>query len=848
LVLVGIGLVLVPQLWAQAARPADSAALEVLQQKCVACHGAAAMSDLDLRQRDSVLRGGKRGAAVVPGDPEASLLYQVVRGDGELKMPQGQPPLALEQIEALRVWIEQGARWRDDFEKAPEASWWAFRSPTRPAAPAVSLAPADEGGKVSNPIDAFVAAKLREKGLRPAPPADRRTLIRRAYFDLHGLPPSPEQVEEFVNDAAPDAWEKLVDRLLDSPRYGERWGRHWLDVVRYADTGGFETDIYFPNAWRYRDYVIQSFNDDKPYDRFVREQIAGEELWPDDVELRGGYEIPDEKLEHLEARIGTGLYTVGPVYHEAALDGEQLRYEWMTDAVDTTGEAFLGVTLGCARCHDHKFDPLSQRDYHRMMAVFAGSEIGETPVVSKMNVFGFGSGYPRLLQVEEYKAAVRRIDEKARNRVVEKIRERFSADVLAAYDKPANERTAEQTELAARLELAFTEAGLRENAAGKTADVPYTPEENEERERLIHELGKAALGARFEYPAATVLQHSAVVYPVHMTERGDFRRKGEAVTPGVPAVFGGGVQLDAGEPREGAFVPQRRKALALWLTAPDHPLTARVMVNRIWQHHFGRGIVATPNDFGRQGEPPTHPELLDWLAVEFMERGWSVKQMHRLILGSEAYRRSSEFVGDNKDIDAENRYLWRMNRRRVEAETLRDFVLAVSGSLNLAMGGRPVVPPLSAEEQLGMWAPEQWPVALDPQQHNRRSVYLYVKRSFPYPMFTTFDMPDTSVSCARRDVTTVAPQALALLNSEFMFEQAGLLAGRLRSEKTAGPREWIGRLWMLAVGREPSAVETEKALSLFASQAGADPEKEQVSALTKLCLLALNMNEFLYVE
>ena len=790
----------------------------ILAAECLRCHGEAAASGLDLRTRESALRGGSRGPAIVPGRPEESLLYRVLAGireqGRELRMPMGKAALDEAGAAQIEVWIRNGAAWT---ERPLEQSgqWWAFRPP-------VAVEP---GGGKPNPIDGFIAAKLRERGLEPAPEAGPRTLVRRVWFDLHGLPPPPEAVEAFQADPSREAYAGLIDDLLDSPRYGERWGRYWLDVVRYADTGGFETDIYFPNAWRYRDYVIKSFNDDKPYDRFVREQIAGDEIWPDDIELRGGYRIPQEKLEHLEARIGTGMYTIGPVYHEAALDGRRLRYEWLVDAVDTTGEAFLGLTLGCARCHDHKFDPITQRDYHRMMAVFAGSEPKEIPVVHKMSQFGFYSGYPRLLKVEEYKAAVKRIDAAARRRLAEQVEAGFSAEVLAAYRLPRGKRSAEQREQAAEVEAALTEAGLKENAAGRAARLEYTPQERDDRERLLYELGKAALAARYRIDSAAVLGHAEAPYPVHMTSRGDYRAVGERVVAGFPAVFTGGrEQAAAREPASGPFVPQRRKALAEWLASAEHPLTARVMVNRVWQGHFGSGLVATANDFGRQAEPPTHPALLDWLAVRFVEDGWSVKKLHRRIMLSEAYRRSSRPVAANAAVDPQNKLLWRMNRRRLDAETLRDSVLAAAGKLNLKMGGRPVVPPLSEDELEGIWSREQWPVSLDPAEHNRRSVYLYVKRSFPYPMFTTFDAPDTSVSCARRSVTTVAPQALTLLNGGFAREQAEALAARAETPL---------RLWKLALGRGPSPRESERTADLA-------PEH--------LALLLLNLNEFLYID
>jgi hypothetical protein len=796
-----------------------------------------------------MLRGGKRGPAIVPGNADRSLLYQFVNGTGELKMPPGKV-LAASDLESVRAWINAGASWEERAIPLTQSSWWAFQKLKHPTVPTPPARPGKEGW-VRNPIDAFILSKLEGKKLIPAPPADRRTLIRRAYFDLHGLPPSPEEVEKFVNDAAPDSYAKLIDHLLDSPRYGERWGRHWLDVVRYADTGGSETDIYFPNAWRYRDYVIKSFNDDKPFDRFVQEQIAGDELWPDNLDLAGSFDVPPEKLTHLEARIGTGLYTVGPVYHEAALNGEQLRYEWLTDAVDTTGEAFLGLTMGCARCHDHKFDPLSQRDYFGMMAIFAGSEEKEIPVVPRFDIFSFKSGYPELLRMEDYQSAIQRLEKKTRERAINGVKARFPREVSEAYAVPEDKRSTEQKQLAMKLEEALTLEGPRQNAVGKMLDPPYTSEEKAERERLVHELGKAALKASTGYPTATVLGHSDVVPDVYVAIRGELRHRGEKVAPGLPSVFLG---RDVDERTRSASTSQRRKALALWLTQPDHPLTSRVMTNRIWQWHFGRGIVGTPNDFGRQGEPPSHPELLDWLALEFVKRGWSIKSMHRLIMLSNAYQMSSQFDGSNEQTDAQNRYLWRMNRRRLEAEALRDSILSVAGNLNLKMGGRPVMPPLSQEERSALWSSDQWPVSLDPEEHNRRSVYLYVKRSFPYPMFATFDMPDTSVSCPRREATTVAPQALAMLNSDFMMVQAQQLAVRLQKECGEVPERWINTGWQVAFGRLPSQSEKEKALQFLSkrskdNEAATTAESSQPSkslGLVELCLVLFNMNEFMY--
>ena len=801
----------------------DEAARAILDKNCGGCHGAAQMSGLDLRQRESAVKGGAHGAAIVPGKPASSLLYQAVLQEGTLKMPPGKKRLEAGDLETLRSWIERGAQWTTG-QTAVVTPWWSLQKLQRPKTPQIAGA--------TSPIDAFILTKLRSEKLKAVPLADRRTLIRRATYDLHGLPPTPSEVEEFVNDSAPDAYEKLIDRLLKSQSYGERWGRHWLDVVRYADTGGFETDIYFPNAWRYRDYVIKSFNDDKPYNIFVQEQIAGDEMWPGDIDYEGTFEVPEPKLRRLEARIGTGLYTIGPVYHEAALFSGQARYEWLTDVVDTTSEAFMGLTMGCSRCHDHKFDPITQKDYHSMMAVFASSEEREIPVVPKFSIYGFKSGYPSWLKVEEIQSAIGRIDQTARQRVTDGVRGRFSQDVLAAYEVPKDKRTGEQRKLASILELALTEAGLQENAEGKEADISYTRDEENEREKLIRQLGQATLKVNPVAQTATVLGDAGYIPPTYLTKRGDWRATGEKVEPAFPAVLAKNILTDTKKPRT---------ALALWLTESEHPLTARVIANRVWQWHFGRGIVGTPGDFGRQGDAPTHPELLDWLASELVSKNWSIKDLHRIIMLSDAYKRSSQFDAANQALDADNRFLWRTNRQRVDAESLRDSVLAVSGTLNLKRGGRPVIPPLTKEEATGLWARNQWPESLDVKEHNRRSVYLYVKRTFPLPMMSTFDQPDNSVSCSHREKTTVAPQALTLLNGEFMLEQARQLAARLRREYGVEPSRWVEGAWKLAYGRVPAESERKAALAALAAET--DPE-----ALTRLCLVILNTNEFLYID
>jgi len=832
-----------PEILAQSRVLPEKTAKQILEAHCFACHGAAKMSGLDLRQRDTLLKGGSRGVAVVPGKAESSLLYKVVSGGGELRMPPGKDPLSEADQASLRDWINQGALWEEQSGKRVEPSWWAFREPLRRAVPDVK-----DKRWISNPIDNFILLTLDSKSLKPASPASKSTLVRRAYFDLWGLPPTPEQVKRFIEDSSPDAYARLIDELLASSRYGELWGRHWLDVVRYADTGGFETDIYYPDAWRYRDYVIKSFNEDKPYDRFVQEQIAGDELWPDTLELEGSYMMPKRKLEHLEARIATGLYTLGPVLHESGLDGEYLRSERLADMADTTGAVFLGLTMGCARCHDHKFDPIPQKDYYRMQAIFAGSQEKEIPIVDEMRVFDYKQSFPKLLAVDDLRAAVERIRDQARKRIIERLEAGLPREVVEANRVPSEKRSPKEIDLASEYETAI--GGIKEGAI----DAEYTQLEKQERHSLILKIGETYLKTPKRIPTASVLGHADMTPDVYVAKRGDFRNKGDKVGAGFPSVLCDG--NDIAESSARPFVPQRRKEFALWLTQTDHPLTARVMVNRLWQGHFGRGIVGTANDFGTQGDPPSHPELLDWLAVEFVERGWSMKAMHRLIMLSNTYQMSNQYDSQNANIDAENHYVWRMNRRRIEAEILRDALLSVSGKLNLKMGGPPVIPPLSSEELAGLKDASQWPVSLDSAEHTRRGVYLYVKRSFRLPMFETFDLPESTFSCARRDTTNVAPQALALLNNEFVVKQAGEFAHRLIREVGNSVEAWIERGWWLGLGRSPSESERQKALQYFrekketqqAQFSGTAGKPVPPQSLKEFCLMLINLNEFIYID
>jgi hypothetical protein len=593
-------------------------------------------------------------------------------------------------------------------------------------------------------VDAFVLDRLEREGLNPAREADRLILVRRAFFDVVGLPPRPEEIEGSSDESGPDAYERLIDRLLGSPQYGARWGRHWLDVARYADTGGFEADLTYPNAWRFRDYVIRSLNADKPFDRFIQEQVAGDELWPDDP----------------EAAVGSTLFCIGPALAESAMVPDQLESEWLTDAADTTGAAFLGLTFGCARCHDHKYDPIRQRDYYAMQAFFAASD----------------RPYPGKVRLNRIKSLNGLLSEVAVPR-----------DLL---DDP---RCTVQTE-------------------------------DEKGFHLFHRI------------------EPMVVRRLH---RGEVGKRREVVEPAFPEAL-----IPAGRAPDlaGVSPTARRAALARWLTAPENPLVARVLVNRIWAWHFGQGLVRTPNDFGAQGEEPTHPELLDWLARDLIDHGWSLKHLHRVILTSSTYRLSSAAGGPALDEDPEDRLLWHFPRRRLEGELIRDAMLACSGRLNVKPFGPPVVPPLEKEELTGLFdAKTKWPVTKDADEHDRRSVYLLVRRTFAYPLFSAFDPPEVMTSCPRRMQSVVPTQALTLLNSPLARGQAAAFAHRLIEEVGHDPDRAVARAWRLAFGRPITGKESER-VRVFLSERARGETSGFEPALAELCLALFNANEFVYVD
>jgi hypothetical protein len=741
---------------------------------------------------------------------------------------------------ATAVWLLLGSEPRAaapraaaEEDKKPETSSekpWAFRAPAHPAVPRVR-----NSAGIRNPIDAFIQAKLEGVGLQPAPAASRRVLLRRLSFDLTGLPPAPEQIDAFVHDRSPDAYEKQVDRLLASPHYGEHWAMYWLDLVRFAESDGFKADDPRPAAWRYRDYIIRALNGDKPYDRLIQEQLAGDELDPDNA----------------DARIATGFNRHYPDEFNA-VNLEQRRQEILNDMTDTTGQVFLGLTLGCARCHDHKFDPITQEDYYRLQAFFVAFQPADVPTGSHEEL----QRYQEQLREWETKTATlhKRMDELEepyRQKFLAQRKSRFPKEYQAMFDLPTNRRTPLEQQIAFMV-------GKQVRVAGDELAKTMKPEVRKEWQELAKSMA-AFVARKPQLPAAmSMTDVGPTAPPTFLLRRGNWQHPGKKVAPGfLSAIDDQTATIPPPEP--GARSTGRRKVLAQWLTQPDNPLTARVLVNRLWQHHFGRGIVGTPSDFGAQGEPPTHPELLDWLAREFVAGGWSLKAMHRLMVTSATYRQSSGWHQAGARLDPENRLLWRMNRRRLEGEALRDAVLSASGLLNVKMGGPSVFPELPAELPV---ARAQWPVSRDAADRSRRSVYVFVKRNLRYPLFRVFDAPDGNETCARRHVTTQAPQALMLLNDRLIAAQARAFSGRVLRETGTDPAKVTGRAYQLALSRPPDAVEQaamlsflERETALHRQQVSGKPPSETrpgdaafSAAVADLCHALLNLNEFLYID
>jgi len=899
---------------------------QVLSDSCVKCHNAdQRKGGLDLTRRDSALQGGETGAAIVPGNPEESLLLEKV-ASGEMP-PKG--AVGAETVAAIRSWIATGALYVDEPVTPPRAGtdWWSLRPIQRPPVPR----PNGASRWIRTPIDAFIWTGLATQGLEPAPEADRRSLIRRLSFDLIGLPPTPEEIEAFVNDADPLAYEKLVDRLLASPHYGERWGRHWLDVVRFGESEGYETNMPRPSAWPYRDYVIRAFNRDTPFQRFVLEQLAGDVL---------AAEEGDDWLTHA----ATGFLVGGThdIVGNQTVEGmRQQRADDLDDMITATGTAFLGLTVNCARCHDHKFDPITQRDYYGLQAIFAGVKHAARPVPApdaSARRAAAAAVTAELAQVESQLDAFEPLaqpqtDAPSRPPVnPERNVERFTPvaakmvrltihatndgmepcidelEVFTAGESPRNVALAAaggaptasseypnspihkivhlndgrfgngrswiskvpgtgsvtvawpQLEIIDRVVWGRDRNGqYRDRLATKydlevaaepdqwflvassvdrlphRADASPSPDPPgltsemmalragwiERRNQLKARLGE--LGETVEIYAGTFSQPG----PTFILRRGDPMQPGEAVGPAAIAAVGAPLSLPDDAPE-----PERRIALARWISDPANPLPPRVMVNRLWHYHFGQGIVSTPSDFGFNGGPPSHADLLDWLASRYLEEGGRLKPIHRLIVQSATYRQSSRLDPQAQAVDQQNRLLSRMSARRLEAEAIRDAILACSGQLDLRMGG----PGYNIWEKNTNYVAIYQPRAELGPDAFRRMVYQFKPRSQHDPTFGAFDCPDAALVAPRRNVSTTALQALNLLNSGFVVDQAARFADRLAREAGPEPQRQAVRAFEIAFGRPPTDTERSAAVGLIREH-----------GLAALCRALYNANEFVFV-
>lgn len=726
---------LAPAVRADAPIDFDADVATVLITRCLDCHNSrTASGSLVLDTAAALRRGGDSGAVIDSEHPEDSLLLQrVLAGEMPPEKKGHSQKLPDAEVAVLRQWIAAGASWPDKrtldlYERTTSVragrDWWSLQPVQRPDPPQVI-----SGTSSNHPMDAFILSKLEAEGMKPAARADRRTLIRRVHFDLIGLPPTYEEVEAFAADDAPDAYEKLIDRLLASPHYGERWARYWLDLVRFAETSGYERDQEKPYAWKYRDWVINAFNDDMPYDRFVIEQLAGDEL-------------PDRNESTVSA---TGMLRLG-TWNDEPNDPEDYKYERLEDLVHVTTAGFLGATVKCARCHDHKFDPIPQTDYYRIAAAFWPG-----PVAAR------------------------------------------GADLVGGPSKD---------------ELGFETLGW--------TDITKEPP------------------------------------PFHLLKKGERTQPAEVVEAGTLSMIPSMDETFV-PPSTDARTTRRRLQLAEWMVQPTHPLTARVYVNRLWQHHFGQGLVRTPDNFGFTGDPPSHPALLDWLADELVRGGWRTKRLHKLILTSATYQQASIHPDDAEysERDSQNRWLWRASRRRLDAEALRDAMLTVSGQIDLSkIGGESFKPKISQDALEGLSRKGADLQVSPPEAQRRRSLYLFSRRSLIAPMMTTFDFCDTTLPCGQRDVSVVAPQALALLNGDFAHEQSRAVAAKVLEAAGSDRDKWVEEAWKMVLLRAPTASEKVAAREHLEQQHlyfQRYPLAEELT-LTSLCHALLNCNEFIYVD
>jgi mono/diheme cytochrome c family protein len=811
----------------------------IFERRCLSCHGETMQGGkFDLRSRDSAYQGGTRGADIVPGSAEQSRVYRRIAGLERPAMPAQGGALVADEVAAIKRWIDEGARW-----DVVQQTYWAFKLPQQAALPSV------EGSGFTNPIDRFLEDARRARGLKAAPRANRHTLVRRAYLDLLGLPPTPAQVDAFVSDRSPDAWERLIDSLLASPHYGERYGRHWLDVARYADSGGFEYDMHRPNAWRYRDYVIQSFNADKPYDRFLIEQIAGDEM--------------DARTN--DSLIATGFLRMGPRVLFREKDNPERRYDYLDEILGTIGKGTLGLTVNCARCHNHKFDPITQKDYYALEASIFGYVETTVPLVPKPEADAFNAKNAAIdSAIADLQKRIAQLERPYRDTLQrELIKRKFPEQIVQVVLKPEKDRTPGEALLATQVLRATSVSNQQVDRVLTPADAAtkrtLKAEIAAQEKRRPAPLPMAEIATDGDYrssplgegddtiscpkcripePGAGPFLHTGPgryeVPPSYFLVRGDVENRGPLMKPGfIEAITAGNPPTEI--PRPDGHTSGRRLALAQWIASANNPLTARVIVNRLWQKHFGRGIVASLENFGKMGEPPTSQPLLDWLAVDLMQ-DWRLKRINKLMMMSEAYQMASAFDdADSARSDPQNRYVWRFNTQRLEAEIIRDSMLAAGGNINLQVGGEPIFPRIPddilAGQYRGKWVntpegPEAW----------RRGVYVYRRRSLPYPMFDTFDHPDMNVTAGARYVSTVPTQALTLLNNPFVLSQASFFAKRVHAE-ASDPRSQVDLAYRVALARPATERELAIGTELIARQ-----------SLEAFTHVVLNLDEFLYIR
>jgi cytochrome c553 len=841
--------------------------LPILQLRCTVCHGTRVrQAELDLRTRESIVRGGKSGPAIVPGKPGESLLLKRVHA-GEMPPKRklvefSIKPMEKPEIELLSRWIEQGAVAdapdRDDSTAAADPlvsnedrEFWSFQPPRRARIPRVN-----SSRVLQTPIDHFIVSALQKKQLDLSPPAGRQTLARRAFLDLLGIPPTVEELDRFLLDKAPGAYQRLIDRLLASPLYGERWGGLWLDVAGYADSEGIQhSDSVRPFAYRYRDYVIRSWNADKPYSRFILEQLAGDEL--------SDYSDPDKITSEIHDNlVATGFLRLAPdATYFGITNFVPDRLNIIDDMIEVVSSSMMGLTIKCARCHSHKFDPIPQRDYYRLAAIFKGA-IDENDWLKPTRQSGEPGKLDRYMasvltaERKEWEADQQRIEDevkKLEEKIVEIEQEMVATEQQQRIEKlPASIRDdvartlvtppSEQTDVLKYLAEKFGDhlKVTREELLKINVDFKKSHDEIQQSIKTVREQMKPQ-------PLIRALWDRGEPSPTYILKRGNYLTPGRQVDPGVPSVVNNSDQpLEIQKGAELAPGTGRRLALARWLTRPDHPLTARVIVNRVWQQHFQQGIVATLDNLGHAGARPTHPELLDWMAVELVESGWSIKHLHRLIMISAVYRQQSSVTEEHLSRDPENTWLSRMPMRRMDAEVLRDSLLAISGRLRLEFFG----------EADGVEARDDGLVVSTPSGGTwRRSIYVIQRRTQPVTILENFDRPQMNPNCVQRRNSNVVPQALHLLNNKMVYDLAVAFAERVRAEAGTNRQQQLERAFLLALGRPPSQEELELSLrsmeELVREWQQEQPDRKEEApqrALENICHAVINLAAFIYID